>query len=245
MTLRQQTRPLAFQRADEIRAWLYGYVVTSVPGHREVQLGDYIVRVPAGTWRWDAFIGQLDAALGSIGWSAATSVSPSLGPEGGGGRVVLTGTKMALSFPDRLGALLGFGLAPQYAANEYAAPWLPLGGVPLYSATWQEVNLDREVRMRRDSTGRGLGYAWGGARLWSTRLRMSRQAVEVLTSGPGWLCGGRVAIVPVGHDWPMGGGDLDGALDGYIVSVGQPKWDGPLELIADVPVVLATDATSQ
>lgn len=251
----QQTQPPAYQRHDEIRAWLWGYVTTTCPGHRELGLGANIVRVPAGTYRWDAFVDALATELAAVGWRAeiSTSGSPSA-PDGG--RVLLTdqgGGSKTLFAPDCLSLLLGLGMEPGEAslksADSWLAPYLSWGGVPLYGATWRDVTVDRELRRSLDRIGRGLGYGWGGARLWATTLRMSRQAMEVLgvpgvSRGLGWLRAGRVSIVPASSTaTPMTSGDPHGYLDGRIVQVGQPRWQGPLELIADVPMIVATAAT--
>jgi hypothetical protein len=248
----QQTVPPAYQRADEIRAWLYGYVVTSCPGHREIGVGSSIVRVPSGTYRWDAFVDALATEMAAVGWRAEISTGVTGGlPDGG--RILLTdqggGTK-SLRAVDCLSLMLGLGMEPGEvslkSADAFLAPFLPWGGVPLYGATWRDVTLDRELRRALDRTGRGMGYGWGGARLWATTLRMSRQALEVIgvpgvSRGLGWMRSGRVAIVPsASPSTPMTSGDPHGYLDGRIVQVGAPRWQGPLEMIAEVPMIVAT-----
>lgn len=251
-----QTVPPAYQRSDEIRAWLYGYITTSCPGHRELGIGSSIVRVPSGTYRWDLFIDALATALNDVGWRAEISTSVMVGGQPYGGRVLLTdqgGGAKSLRGVDCLALLLGLGIEPGETTlksdTSFTAPFLPWGGVPLYSAKWRDVTLDRELRRTLDRTGRGLGYGWGGARLWATTLRMSRQALEVVglpgvSRGLGWMRSGRIAIVPSGMGaTPMTSADPNGYLDGRIVQVGQPRWQGPLELIADVPMIVATDSS--
>lgn len=236
-TLHVQT-PAQFP-ASKVGCYLWGYVRTDVPGYRELQLGDTLVRIPSGTYRWDALIAALAVQLLThpTPWPCALTAT---------GLVYLGNSDIAaLTFPDRLGWLLGFGAEAGVtlaAAEEHFGRFIPPGGFPLVGADWDDVTTDREVRAAVDLQRRGSGSAWGSARLWRTTLTMSRWHYEALCAG--WLLHGRIAIVPVGYEsTAMSSSQPKGHIDGYVVSPPRARWLDPLERFVEVTMIVATAAT--
>lgn len=218
---------------------LWGYVRTDVPGYREVQVGSYVVRVPSGTYRWDAFITALATELGGIGWISQINGNDTPGTirlEQDGG------SPGALMFPDRLGWLLGFGLEAGVSLPSgvlFEGAFIPPGGFPLIGAAWEEAEIDRDVQAQVSRLSRDAGFAWGSARIWRLRMTMSRWHLEAYRQR--WLRAGRVAIVPTGYEsTAWSGSQPKGHLDGYIVSDARVRWIDPLERIAEVTTLLAT-----
>lgn len=232
-----QTRP-EWQAQSTVKYTLQGYVRTDVPGYRLVQIGASLIQVASGTYRWVDLITQLNTQLVAAGF-AGCDVSAGYGTE------ISTGTSDTLTFPDRLGWLLGYGTeagaSVPWTADPIAAPFVAPGGVALLGATWTEVILERERRAVLDRYRRSSGYVWGSARIWRLVLTMTRWALEALEAG--WLRSGRVAVVPVGgapvvyHPETAPGG----YLDGYFVGVEKVKWLDPAQQrFAAVTVLMTT-----
>lgn len=224
--------PQVPNRWPKANAWLYGYVKTDHPGYRQVTVGGVLQQVEDGYHRWDEYIDALDTALGSAGWAAV------IGPEG---KVSLTGGDEPLVWPDRMGWLLGMvqeaGDA-SVAGLETESRWVPPGGIPLLGATWERMRHERETEIIADRSRRFGGYVWGGARLWSWRLVMTRYAYDALCAG--WCLRGKVTIAGSSLT-AMGSAVPGGALTGYVLGLeGAPSWVGPTQQDAEVTLIVAS-----
>lgn len=232
----QQTAP-EWQTTKTRKYTLQSFVRTDVPGHRNIQVGTKLLQVASGTYRWDAFITQIDTQLIAMGFLGCQL-------NAGYGVDIYLNSADTLSFPDRLGWLMGYGVdggsSVPTTADPRSAPFPAPGGVALLGATWTEVTLERERRAILDRHLRSTGYVWGSARLWRLVLTMTRGASEAFAAG--WLRAGRVAVVPVGNEAvPLTPAVRpDGYLDGYIVAA-DTKWIDPsTQRFAEVTAILAT-----
>lgn len=221
------------------RAWLYGYVRSDHPGYRTVRVGGLPATVASTTGqRWDAYVSALSTAL-----TSAASWTATLGTDG---RVTLAGSSAIVSYPDRLGWLLGMGkdggTAEGAAATSVVSRFVPPAGIPLFGAQWDAVSVERERELVMDRSRRQGGYVWGGARVWRWTLTMHRYALDALMAG--WCLRGQVTILGAGVSATMGSTEPGGALTGHALGLdGSPTWGGPSNDFATVRLLVAGSST--
>ena len=222
-------------------ATLYGYVDTSLPGHRQVEIGGTTYTIAPGYYRGDALVTALDTAIGAASWDASRLAS---------GVVRIndaTATGAAVSWPDRLGAILGMGR--EAGTSEPGTPRtvtgaeVPQVAIPLAGAQWMTVNVEREVELARARSGRAHGYLWGGVRVWAWRITMTAASLRALRAG--WCLAGPVTIEGAETD-PMGSAVPTGALTGRVMDLRDARWLGPDGVCqyAEATLVLATEVTA-
>ncbi len=203
-------------------ATLYGYIDTSMPGHRTVEIGGVEYTVSPGYYRGDELVAALDTALSPASWSAALTAA-------GLARIIDdTATGATVTWTDRLGAALGMGL--EAGASEPGSPrsvvgqLVPRVAIPLAGAQWVGASVERESQLDRGRSGRGAGYVWGGVRVWRWRLTLSASSLEALRAG--WCLRGQVTIEGAESD-PMSPMESRGSVTGHVVSVSDARWLGP------------------
>lgn len=207
-------------------AHLYGYVDTSVKGHRAIKLGATTYTLAVGYYRGDA----LATALTTAG--ASTTYA--------NGRFTVTpGAPDTLESPDRLAVALGLlsraGQQLASAASHTSQVISPVA-IPLYGVKTQAVVVDADDVMTMSRQNRVAGYAWGAVRVYEATLYMHRWSLEALRAG--WCMKGQVALVGA-VDSPVASGQPGGSIIGQVLSVGRPEWDGPAELGARVVMRIA------
>ena len=230
--------------SDTPQAWLYGNVCTSVPGYRKISIGGVVYTIAdsgAAGLLWPAFITALDTAINASGWSAAISSK---------GAVVLSGSSAAIVWPDRLGALLGFGAVEPGAAygthTTIKSVLVPLAGIPLFGASWEEVEISRSVEYEADRLSRTVGYNWGGAKIWRWRLTMDNYGIWSLRHG--WCLRGAVRILGAGTGGSGTPGNAitssnpSGYIDGYPLGISSIRWLDDVQSMAEVEVMVSAGA---
>lgn len=220
------------------KGWLYGWARSDHLGYRQVRVGGNVAVVASTTGkRWDQYIADLSTALtAAAGWTATIGTD---------GRVTLAGASGILSYPDRLGWLLGMGAEAgtieAAAVASRVSRFVPPGGIPLLGLTWTEVNVEREKELVTDRTRRQGGYAFGGARIWRWQLKMSRWAYEALCVG--WCLRGKITLAG-SSTTAISSAVPGGALTGYVLGlVGSPTWDGPTQEVCTATLIVAGDTT--
>lgn len=211
---------------------LQGYVRTDVPGYREIQIGSRLFRVPSATYLFDDLMVAIGAAAGGAVWDDSVN----------GCITVDCGTP--LTYPDRLGWLLGAGVEAGSTVVSQVSFFIPPGRIPLMGAVWDEVALEREVKLAVDSIKRQSGYVWGAARIWRVRLTMHRWSLDALRTG--WCRAGRCRISPwdtalaANSTVLIASGVPNGCLDGRIVAQESARWVDKARRIAEVSMLFAT-----
>lgn len=228
-----ETAPAAPASWPKANAWLYSWPRSDHPGYRVVRVGGTWCQVASTTGqRWDTYVAALSTALSAAGWSAAIGTD---------GRVTLSGSSAVLSYPDRLGWLLGMGteggLTEGAAVTSRVSRYVPPGGIPLLGATWEEVSVERERELVMDRQRRQSGYVFGGARVWRWRLSLTRWGLEALRSR--WCLRGKVTLAGSSIT-AIDSATPGGALTGYALSLeGAPTWDGPTQTTCQVTLLVA------
>lgn len=226
---------LAGQRYNYV---LQGYVRTDVPGYREIQIGSRLGRAASGTHLFADWMDAMSVAAGA----AAGAIYD----ESTTGQLTFdVGTP--LTFPDRAGWLLGAGVEAGTTMASAVSLYVPPGRIPLMGAVWDEVELEREVKLAVDTIKRQSGYVWGAARIWRVRLTMHRWSLDALRTG--WCRAGRCRITP--YDTTLGADSItllasgvpNGCLDGRIVAQDAARWLDKTRRIAEVAMLFATTAT--
>ena len=225
------------------QAWLYGNVATSVPGYRKISIGGTVYTVAdtgdAGLI-WPDFIAALSTAISGAGWSAAISSK---------GAVSLSGSSAAVVWTDRLGGLLGFNTQPGTAAGTVTSlksTHVPLAGIPLFGASWNEVEISRSVEYEVDRLSRTAGYNWGGAKVWRWRMVMDSHAVTALRFG--WCLRGAVRILGAGAGGTgtatnaISSSNPIGYLDGYPLGIESITWLDDVQTMAEVELMVSAGA---
>lgn len=221
------------------RAWLYGYVRSDHPGYRTVRVAGNPATVASTTGkRWDLYVADLSTAM-----TAAASWTATLGTTGA---VTLAGSSSILSYPDRLGWLLGMGLdggtTEAVATTSRASRYIPPAGIPLFGAQWDRVSVEREREIAKDRSRRQAGYVFGGSRVWRWTLTMHRWALDALMTG--WCTRGQVSILGAGVSAAMGSSEPGGVLTGHALGLdGGPVWGGPSMDFATVQLLVAGVST--
>jgi hypothetical protein len=210
--------------------YLYGYVDTRVPGMRAYTgpAGDAVVA--PGVYRLDALIPAINAY----------HYAPVL--DRWGVRLELEEAD-AIEWRDRLGWVLGYGAARTYpsppASTMWHAPYCSPAAIPLLSATWDQVDIDRD-RWLTDDAYRHL-RAWvtdPGARIWQCELSTDRAGASALETGH--ILRGRASVV-CGVDDPISPADPGGSITGRVVGA-DVRYDGQSDETASVTIWLAQPA---
>lgn len=214
-------------------AYLFGWVDTTVPGHREIRVGVTTYTIPSGYIRGDEIAAEL-AGLGLV-----TSF-------GAGIFEVKPSSAATLESVDRLGVIMGFhgragGEILASSATHESLRYSPVA-IPLQGAHWSAVAVDADDVLRVSRTQRASGYVWGFARVWDVELWMSRQAWEAFEFG--WCSKGRVTVTP---DPPpagaMGSSESGGFIQGQVLSVSRGEWTSATEVQARVKMRIAEEPT--
>lgn len=218
------------QRQSSVSAqsgWLYGWVDTSVPGHRAIQLGSTTYTIPSGYYRGDELATELTALGCSTQLDAVfgVSVSPA---------ATLTST-------DRLAVLLGLtvragqtlGAATKHTARVYS----PVA-IPIHGGIWTAATIDADDVYTLSRVQRTSGYCWGAVRVWDVELLMPRASLEALQFG--WCTKGRVTVL-CGTDSPMASNQTGGTIQGQVLAVGRPEWLSEVEQTARVTMRIAEE----
>lgn len=219
--------PCPWDSMGTARALLLGYVRTDVPGYREAIAGTDLGVIAAGDYRFDLLLAQAVVNLPNCDWHLG-----SIGDVRGSGS--------ALSFPDRLGWLVGYGVeAGNSIGDDSRAPFVSPAGIPLMGFTWTEIRIEVERQRIIDQHRRNQGYAFGSALIAQCKLTMHRWSLGALLTG--WCLRGKVTVGGVDAIGvsSLNGGEADGALTGYVLGIDSAKWLGPTEEVAEVLLSIA------
>lgn len=224
-------------------AYLYGYVQSLTPGYRSITIGATtytIAATTAGGLVFADYVAALNTAISASGWSASISST---------GAVQLAGSSAAVSFPDSLGLLLGMPIPPGSSAGTVTAlqsSTPPLACLPLYGATWDEVDVRRSVEYEVTRMARTHGYVYGGARVYSWRLTMDTHALTALRKG--WLtrCQVRVQGTATGATGTpanaLSSSNPSGYVDGYPLGIKSVRWLDGVQEVAEVTLMVTGGA---
>lgn len=209
------------------RAWLYGWVDTSVPGHRVVREGATVRTVASGYYRGDALA------------TAITATGPTATIDRGVWAIAPTSPPDTLTANDRLLVVLGLagavGQSLASAATHTASRICPFT-IPLEGASWAAVRIDADDVMQLSRQQRASGYCWGAVRVWDVAVTMHRTAFEAFAAG--WCTKGKVTIV-CGDDTPMSSTNPDGYIEGQVLAVSEPEAYDATELLWRVRLRIA------
>ena len=179
-------------------------------------------------------------AIDPAGWAASINAQ---------GAVVLSGSSAAIVFPDRLGALLGFNVEPGTAMGtltSMTSTTVPLGGIPLFGASWQEVDVSRSVQYEVDRLSRTTGYNWGGAKLWRWRITVDSFGLDALRIG--WCMRGKVRIqgysaTGTGTSYhPISSSNAIGYMEGWPLGISNIEWLDDSQSMAQVDIMVSGGA---
>lgn len=220
-----------------MNAWLYGYVDTDHPGYRKVTLGASAITVGAGYYRWDALVTAVNSAVSGAGWGlASTSTGITTLTKGSG--------TASVTWPDRLGWVLGFNTRPGTSEGTVGALTsraVPPAAIPLLGATWDDVEVRKDTQFVVDRNLRGHGYVFGTSRVWRWRLVMSSGSLDALKTG--WCLNGKVVISPanptgLGADTAWSSSNTDGYVEGVPIGVESVRWIDSLQTVAEVMLLM-------
>jgi hypothetical protein len=190
--------------------YLYGWVDTSVPGHRAITIGATTYTIPSGYYRGDEIATELTALGLSTTFDAIFTVNVP-------GSDTLTST-------DRLAVLMGLltRAGQQLAsATKHESTVCPPVAIPLHGAIWTQVTVDVDDVHAMSRQRRVSGYCWGAVRVWDVELLMPTSSLEAFQFG--WCGKGKVTIV-CGTDAPMSSSETGGSIEGTVLSVSRPEW---------------------
>jgi hypothetical protein len=223
-------------------SYLWGWVDTSLRGYRKITVGATPLTIASGYRRWPEHITALDSALTGLGDAALLDAT---------GVVQVTLSPAAtVTWPDRLGWLMGFGAEPgevEASGTVHASRHVPPGGIPLLGAEWEGREVTRDDELIVDRQVRGRGYVWGNARVWRWRLHMHRLAWESLREENGWCRRGKVTISGAEPSAYLAGGawstsNPSGYLDGHVLGLSEPAWLDELHEVCTVSAAIAAEA---
>jgi hypothetical protein len=222
--------------------WLYSWVDTSVVGYRRFA-GDLATFTLASAYqRWDVFVAafktEVDNAAGDPSFDALADGRMEF-RDGGAGSYSIT-------WPDRLGWLLGYGVEAGAVDGEWPASdvsrsrFVPPGGIPLLSCSWSEVDVATDGDAILDRHRKRQGYVYGAARLWSVRATMTRWALQALMTG--WCLRGKLTAVALSELNAIGPAEPGGAITGYVLGLDRVTWLDPAhQRTAVVEFTLSTE----
>ena len=211
-------------------AYLYGWVDTTIPGHRTITDGPSVRTLASGYHRGDALAAELTAAgLPCAFANGRFTASPTIPDE-------MTAT-------DRLAVIMGFlgraGHLLNTSATHVSAHISPVA-IPLHGAMWNQITIDSDDVMQLSRQQRASGYAWGAVRVFDVELTLHRWAFEALSTG--WCTRGRVTVV-AGDDTPMSGTNPDGYIQGQVLQVSRPEVIDEIEQVYRVLMRIAEVAS--
>ena len=221
----QSTLPTALPVAS---AHLYGWVDTSVAGHRTLKAGATTYTLASGYIRGDAI--------------AAAMTTAGLGTTYSNGRFTVTpGAPTTIDSTDRLAWAMGLlsraGQQLASAATHTSGVISPVA-IPLYGAKTQRVEIDADDIATTARTNRVAGFVWGAVRVYEVRLYMHRWSLEALQAG---CCQrGQVTVAGAVAN-AVSDTEPGGTITGHVLSVSRPEWDGPAELGATVTMRIAVE----
>lgn len=202
--------------------FLYSYMDTNVQGCRSVTINSVVSTVTAGYFNFHAFVTNLNSAL-TGSWTASFSTTTGL--------VTLDGTAAShdLTFNDRIGVYLGFQHPATYsltAGYSYTSTVPPPGCLHLLGAMWEDIDMQRERVLEQTRLGRGFGYVWGGATVWSWNLSIHPRSIMPSATGTfttdepllsSFVTQGKVRIW-MGVEPAISYGASGGKLDAHVLS---------------------------
>lgn len=212
--------------------FLYGYVSTKVAGHRAVSVAGSPYLLTAGYYRGDALLAQCNADL------------PVTGAVGVGGQVLIVQAFTTLDADDMLLWALGYGCEPgDHRASSlfWYAPFVSPVMIPHSGATWEAVDLSRDVDLSSDGILKGLGNVWGAARVWRWTIKLTPWAFAAFRLGR--CMSGQVALEGAVSS-AMGAAEPGGALTGRVLGVEGVDWSDERTLsLATVRLIVATEGS--
>jgi hypothetical protein len=220
-------------------AFLYGYVQSLTPGYRSITIGGTTYTIGATTAAGSVFpdyVAALNTAISGAGWGASIAAT---------GAVQLAGSSAAVAFPDSLGLLLGLPITPGSSAGTVTAlqsSTPSLACLPLYGATWDEVDVRRSVEYEVTRMARTHGYVYGGARVYTWRLTMDRHALTALNKG--WLTRSRLRIQGTATGATgtptnaISSSNPSGYVDGYPLGIRSVRWLDGVQEVAEVTLMV-------
>lgn len=224
-------------------AFLYGYVQSLTPGYRSIVIGGVTYTIAATSAAGSVFpdyVAALDTAISASGWSAEILAS---------GAVSLSGPSAVVSFPDSLALLLGVSIPPGTSAGTVTAlqgSTPSLACLPLYGATWDQVDVRRSVEYEVTRMARTHGYVYGGARVYRWQLTMDSHALAALKKG--WLTRSRVRVEGTdtgGTGTPsnaISSSNPSGYVDGYPLGLQSVRWLDGVQDVAEVTMLVTGGA---
>jgi len=210
-------------------SFLWGWVSTQHPGYRALVHdrtsggGTTSFTVASGYYRWPDYIAAVNTAVASKGTCVLDSRN---------GKVQLSfgaNTDNFYTWTDRIGWLLGFGAGAGDTSQEGGtgsagiySSFIPPAGIPLYGATWTEIDMVKERSLVLDRVNRAHGYAFGHSRMWRWEMMMSKHSAFALKQG--WCLHGKVTISGhIASAYAAAGAwsktNPDGYLDAYVVGL--------------------------
>ena len=214
-------------------AKIHAYIDTSVPGHRKIKIGGSTYTVADGQQTFADLVTAVDTAINGAGWDCALGAT---------GAVTLStsGSAAAVGFDDWLGPILGFSVRPDSTAvgtaTSVTSDIVPRGGVPLYGATWTEVDTRKDTRLEFSRLRRSQGHVWGSARVWRCVLTLSAADLEALRAGP--CLRGRVLIETTDAANISSSND-DGRIAGYVMGIERQRWIDQIADVAEVHLLIS------
>lgn len=186
-------------RWSKPNGWIWGWIDTTVPGYRKLRKSTGAVNytVTDGYYRFPEYISALDTLMsGGDGARIGSTGQVTLTMNGGS----------TILWQDRLGWLCGFGdIQPgttSLTATDHMSILPSPAGIPLYGATWTEVNMAQETSLVLSRFSRAHSYAYGTARVWRWKMVMSKFSVDAMRSG--WVLAGKITIASEAPDFSSG-----------------------------------------
>lgn len=209
------------------QGWLYSWVDTSVPGYRTFDFGATAITATSGHVRWDLLMADIITKADTASGNAALEYRA----DGRMAWVPPGGASATITWTDRLGWLMGFGVEAGVADYEWInmdtslSRFVPPGGIPCLGVSWSEVEVQSEAEAVLDKHRRRLGFVFGAARLWRLRLTMTRWALQSLLTG--WCLRGKVTAVCGNDTTAIGPSEPGGAVTGYVLGLDRVSWLDP------------------
>lgn len=211
-------------------AWLYGFIDTSVPGYRKMDVSIYAFTLADGYYSFPAYIDQLNTRLSTDFGSGgiATATTDALG------RVIITTSHGDIEWTDRLGWMLGFDVTAGSDTGVALGPALtltsdrpPAAAIPLMSVSWARIDRAIETTVAVDRRQRGHGYVFGDNELMRFKLLLHVQALRSLREG--WCLSGQVIVSTkspseFSTDSAWSTSNTDGYIQGYVVGMERGRW---------------------
>jgi hypothetical protein len=217
-----------------MNAKLEAVIDTSIPGHRKVTIGATTYTVASSLYTFSGLVTAVDAAISGASWDCAWSAST------GAVTFSTAGSAATLKFADWLGPMLGFNAGPASTAlgtaTSHTSTIVPRGAIPLYGATWTEVDTRKESALEFSRLRRSQGHVWGRCRVWRVVLTLSADDLEALRAGP--CLRGRVYVTTVDASDISNTND-DGRIQGWVLGVESQRWLDKIMAVGEITLLLA------